>query len=126
MEIFEYLQSTLRKYRSSAPLDANVLNCDAMMLGSLTIGLNSIDIIQSPLPPYNGFSIHGLFQKLREMPLPQLCKEHSSYSYIINHGLNHGVNNRGDKYCEGVHKPLLAKISELESMLKGLELVDKI
>lgn len=71
-------------------------------------------VLQSPDPPYNGFCFKKLAQKLCEMEVPQYCELHSMstdryYSPRI-------------KKCDGVKRPLEAKIKELEQQLSGLTL----
>ena len=82
-----------------------------MLLGSLTVGLKAINILQPPLTPYNGFSVKGILERLKEMRLPQLCKTNYQ-SYCI------GV------FCEGVQGPLNAKTEELVRKFQGLEFTD--
>ena len=85
-----------------------------MILGSLTIGLNAINILQPPHPPYNGFSVSYIFQKLRDMRLPRYCT--SCRDYESSWSLS-------DRTCEGVKRPLEAKIEELGQQLQGIELM---
>lgn len=78
------------------------------MLGTLTIGLFAMGVLESPDPPYNGFLYKTLAQDLRKMRIPQYCTmNHSGYNY-----------NR----CPGLEAPLRAKITELEQQLCGLKL----
>ena len=79
MEIFAYLQSILDRYKGSERVCHRGIECDGMILGSLTIGLNAINILQPPHPPYNGFSVKDILQKLQDMPLPQNCKSYHRY-----------------------------------------------
>ena len=85
-----------------------------MVLGSLTIGLNAMNILQPPHPPYNGLSVKNISQKLLGMPVPQYCQnlrdnERSSWSL-------------SDRTCEGIKRPLEVKVKELGQQLQGIEL----
>lgn len=51
--IFAYLQGVLGRYKGSERNCPPGIECDGMILGSLTIGLNTINILQPPHPPYN-------------------------------------------------------------------------
>lgn len=84
-----------------------------MILGSLTISLNAIDILQPPHPPYNGLSVKEISQKLREMRVPQYCMEIRNYE-------NSWPPSK--RICEGIKGPLEAKIKELDQQLQGVEL----
>lgn len=84
----------------------------AFGLSNHQIGLKAAKILQRPQPPYHGFPVKGPFETLREMRLPQYC---TSDNY----------NSRGG-HCEGVERPLEAKIKEVEQSLVGLELTDGI
>ena len=86
-----------------------------MILGSLTIGLNAIHILQPPEPPYNGFSVKGLFQKLREIRVPHFCQMGLNYrrkSYY----------NDSEGNCEGFGGPLERKTRNLKDKLEGFSL----
>ena len=115
-EIFDYLQDTLEKYQGSERICPEGIRCDGMLLGSLTIGLKAINILQpTPQPPYDGFSVKGLCQSLAEIEVPQYCDSDFGYrSY-----------SRGQT-CKGVKRPLEAKIEELQQQLQGLDLTGEI
>ena len=89
-----------------------------MVLGSLTIGLKAIGVLQPPDPPYNGFSVKGLFRNLKEMRVPQYCKlsrdRHYSYDY------------QAGGSCDGVKECLVAKIDEVEQRLQEFKSVDEL
>lgn len=73
-----------------------------MILGSLTIGLNAI------------FSVNDVFQKLREMRVPQYCQS------LNDHERNFSF--MKDRTCKGIKEPLEAKVEELRQKLQGIEL----
>ena len=91
-----------------------------MVLGSLTIGLNAIGVLQPPDPPYNGFSVKGLSRSLKEMRVPQYCEISRDYDYNYNYDYE-----RGGK-CDGVKRSLDAKIDEVKQQLQGLKSVDEL
>lgn len=107
-----YLQDTLEKYQGSKRICTQGICCDGMLLGSLTIGLKAINVLPTVKPPYDGFSVKGLFERLKAMELPQYC---------------HSNNLRSMDYyscataitCSGVERPLEAKIKELAQKTKG-------
>ena len=85
-----------------------------MILSFLTIGLNAIRILQPSYFSYNGFSVKDVFQKLREMGVPQYCQNLSDYE--------RGFSFTEDRTCGGIKKPLEAKVGELRQKLQGIEL----
>ena len=89
-----------------------------MVLGSLTIGLNAIGVLQQHDPPYNGFSVKGLSRNLKEMRVPQYCEISRDYNYRYDY-------ERGGN-CDGVKRSLDAKIDEVEQQLQGLKSVDEL
>ncbi|KAL8837874.1 MAG: hypothetical protein Q9170_002349 [Blastenia crenularia] len=113
-EIFTYLQAVLERYKGSERNCPQGIECDGMILGSLTIGLNAINILQPPHPPYNGFSVKNISQRLREMRVPQYCQ------HLPNYG-RHSWSSSG-RTCEGIERPLKAQVEGLERQLRGLEL----
>ena len=108
-EIFGYLQGVLERYKSGERICSQGIQCDAMILGSLTIGLNAINILQPPSPTYDGFSVKDVSEKLREMRIPQFCLINSRSYY-------------SDRPCEGIEEPLEAKLKQLEQRLQGIDL----
>ena len=88
-----------------------------MVLGSLSIGLNAIGVLQPPDPPYNGFSVKGLFRNLKEMRVPQYCEISRNYEYRYDYEVGGS--------CDGVKRSLNAKIDEVEQKLQGLKSVDE-
>ena len=113
-EIFAYLQNILTRYQGDIQICQHGLQCDGMILGSLIIGMNAVNVLQSFFSPYNGFSVQDFFQKLRSMQVPQHCAcnavQRDSYP-------------RPD-LCEGVKRPLSTKLEELEKQIQGLDLMD--
>ena len=85
-----------------------------MILGTLTIGLNAIGILQPPHPQYNGFSVKDVSHKLREMRVPQYCLNHHDYERRYYSPSN--------TTCEGIERPLEAKVEEVRQKLQGIEL----
>lgn len=108
-ETFAYLQGVLERYKGSKRICSSGIECDGMLLGSLTIGLNAINILQPPLPPYNGFSVKDVSEKLRDMNVPLHCPSRNRSYY--------------GRTCEGIITPLIAKLDELEQQLQGTELI---
>ena len=117
-----------------------------MLLGSLSIGLKELNILQAPQPPYDGISVRRLFERLRKMELPQYC-DGSANKYSPQNQESYFLQDYDDYYpkksgkkngrssgkfsresyseastCEGVKGPLQNRIKELEQQLQGLEL----
>ncbi len=117
-DIFAYLQGILENYQGSTRTCPQGIECDGMLLGSLTIGLKATNILEPPLPPYNGFSVKGLLERLSELRVPQFC------SYILNLRNIGYYSHSSVRTCGGIKGPLEAKTVELAQKLQGLELTD--
>ncbi|MCJ1430818.1 hypothetical protein MMC27_000168 [Xylographa pallens] len=100
--IFSYRQDVLRSYQSGKGDCRLGLKCTAMILGSLTIRLTAIGILQLPEAPYNGFCFKTLAQQLREMEILRYCESYAR--------------------CEGVMSSLHDRIMLVERQLIGLQL----
>ncbi len=88
-----------------------------MVLGSLTMGLKAINILQPPLHPYNGFLVKGLLEGLQKMRVPRYCNDYLRSSNYCTYYSSRGL-------CEGVQVPLKAESEGLMQKLRGLELTD--
>ena len=113
-EIFAYLQSVLKRYKNSKRNCLREIECDEMILNSLTINLNAIKILQPPHSSYNGFSVKDIFRKLREMSKFQFCQ--------ILRDCERSLWSSSDETCEKIKKPLEIKLEELEHKLQKMEL----
>jgi hypothetical protein len=69
-ETFDSLQAAVEKYLVN---EVCTSDCDAMVLGSLTIKMSKLGILTTPPAPYSGFSNSGLFSYLRPMFLSSEC-----------------------------------------------------
>ena len=107
-EIFTYLEE-IREGLLCKRICPNSIECDGMALGCLMIGLKELNILQPPEPPYENVSIKDVFEGLRAMRVPQYCRVKKKKS----------ISNSEGKICEGVERPLLVKIDELEHQLKA-------
>ncbi|KAL8907443.1 MAG: hypothetical protein Q9207_001413 [Kuettlingeria erythrocarpa] len=117
--IFAYLQGILEKYQGGTRIFPQGIECDWMLLGSLTMGLKAINILQPPLPPFSGFSVKGLLETLKEMRVAQYCNKNNNN--LINSG--YYSHSRGG-ICAEIKGPLEDKTGELVRKLQGLELTD--
>ncbi len=104
-EILSFLQSKLREYQDDKRLCPQGLRCNAMVLGSLTIGLKKIGVLQSPDPPYVGFQFSKFTNQLKEIEILHLCQKSHS--------------NGG---CMGLKENLLNKIDQEAKLIRGLKL----
>ena len=87
-----------------------------MLLGSLRIGLNVLNILPLPVSPYNGLSIRKLFGDLRQMNLKQYC----TLSGVLQRRVRGGYSSSPIATCEGITEPLKSEIERLERLLCGL------
>ena len=108
-EIFTYLQETLEKYQGSERICPQGVRCDGMLLGSLTRGLKAINVLPTVNPPYDGFSVKGLFERLKAMELPQCCSSNDLKSMDY-YSRATAIN------CSGILK------AKIKQKIKGLEL----
>ena len=107
-DIFAYLQDVLERYKGSKRICFSGIECDGMLLGFLTIGLNAMNILQPPHPPYNGFSVKDVSERLRDINVPLYCQNRNRSTF--------------GRSCAGIMTPLKAKLDELEQQLQGTEL----
>ncbi len=106
-EILSFLQSKLREYQGGKRTCLEGLQCTAMVLGSLTIGLNAIGVLQSPDPPYVGFQLRKLTNRLKGIEIHNYCQISDSYGG-----------------CAGLKNELLAKIDYEVNFVRRLNLQD--
>jgi hypothetical protein len=109
--ILYFLQSKLREYQGSKGVCPLGLQCSAMVLGSLTVGLNEIGVLQSPDPPYVGFRFRKLTNQLKEME-------------ILHFGQScHPCGEYGDYWeCMGLKNDILEEIDAEVNCIRGLRL----
>ncbi|MCJ1399231.1 hypothetical protein MMC11_002433 [Xylographa trunciseda] len=111
-ESFAYIQEVLKSYQGSKRNCALGLKCDAMVLGSLTLGLAAIGVLQPPPFPYDGFCLKTLAQQLCDIQVLQYCTLHE-------HTRNYGHFSDTVR-CQGVMIPLQVELRRLGEQLHGL------
>lgn len=79
-----------------------------MALGCLLRGLEELKIFPPPESPYENVSIKEVFGGLRNLRVPQYCKIKKKQRNRRSEG----------NVCEGVERPLIAKIDELQHQLE--------
>ncbi|MCJ1287989.1 hypothetical protein MMC26_007342 [Xylographa opegraphella] len=73
-EIFSYVQSVLKSYQGGKEIcPFSGRRCSAMILGSLTMELAAMGLLQPSKCPYIGFSYRTVTQHLSEIKILQLC-----------------------------------------------------
>lgn len=112
-EIFTYLEQTQDRLLCQQSCLQDI-SCSAMALGFLMKGLNALNLLKPPPPPYENFSVKDVFEGLREVQVPQHCKDRQKKraAYISE-----------SDFCEGVKNALMAKMKELEHELMDGHLV---
>ncbi|MCJ1354863.1 MAG: hypothetical protein MMC33_004853 [Icmadophila ericetorum] len=109
-EITSLLHGYLVTYRDSK-VDQCSFQCDSLVLGSITKNLQSLSLLNSPGPPYEGHSFNYLQREIARQEYPTLCNKTGSRRSNIND-------------CRSVKMAIVKTVERLAGGLQGLNFGD--
>ena len=81
--IITYFHDDLKTYQASE-IRCN-FPCDSTVLGALTKASLSIDVLNSPEPPYKGTSLNSLTEHMLKIRVPSLCALNGKSTPMCSH-----------------------------------------